>query len=271
MILLARTIAEPLSFLLWALLATSAVAAVAWRLVFSRRVGRLLYTVEGIARPANNVVELSLAPRGAALTHEPGQFVYFTPYDPSLSAGHGEEHPYTLSSSPTEDRLRVVIKDLGDASRAIQSIKAGTEVRIEGPYGDFFSRGDTVVPELWIAGGIGITPFLGRARHLAARVAGGAAPADVDLVYCVQDESRAHFLDELEQLAERSIGLRITMHYFYREGVLSSEFLARHCPDMASRTVYVCGPVPLMDRAKQLLAAAGVPPTRVHTEEFTLL
>ena len=45
------------------------------------------------------------------------------PFDRSLSAGYGEEHPYTLSSSPDEDRLRIAIKDLGDASRAIQTIR----------------------------------------------------------------------------------------------------------------------------------------------------
>src|SRR5690606_31586100 len=145
----------------WVLLAGAAVAAVAYRLVFSRRVGRLRYVVTDIERPANNIVELSLEPRGRALEYAPGQFVYLAPYDPALRAGYGEEHPSTLSSSPA-GRRRVAIKDLGDASRAIQDIARGSEVRIEGPYGDFF-RGDAdASDELWIAGGIGITPFLSR-------------------------------------------------------------------------------------------------------------
>ena len=61
------------------------------------------------------------------------------------------------------------------------------------------------------------------------------------------------------------------MHYFYREGPLQHEFLARHCPDFTARTAYVCGPVPLIELAEQLLAAAGVPRARIRTEEFTLL
>lgn len=269
--LAARTIAEPLNTIMWSGLAAAAVAAVAWRFVFSRRKGRLSYVVERVAHPASGLVELSLAPRADALTYEPGQFVYLAPYDHALRAGFGEEHPYTLSSSPTESLLRVAIKDLGDASRAIQRISTGSEVRIEGPYGAFFPRGDTHEPELWIAGGIGITPFLARARHLAATESHRAGPVDVNLIYGVQDETRAHFLDELERLAERTPGFRVTMHYFYREGPLQHEFLARHCPDFTARTAYVCGPVPLIELAEQLLAAAGVPRARIRTEEFTLL
>jgi predicted ferric reductase len=269
--LVARTLTEPLNSVLWVLLAGGAVAAVAYRMVFSRRVGRLRYVVDSVAKPANNIVELSLEPAGKALDYEPGQFVYLAPYDRALSAGYGEEHPYTLSSSPMEHRLRVAIKDLGDASRAIQDIGVGSDVRVEGPYGDFFPRGESSAAELWIAGGIGITPFLARARHLAVLAERRAEPVDAHLVYSVQDEARAHFRDELERLAAGVPGFEITMHFFYREGPLQQEFLARHCPDYAERTAYLCGPVPLMNLATDILTTAGVTRKRIHTEEFTLL
>lgn len=269
--LLARTIAEPLNTVLWGLLALAAVSSVAYRLVFSRRVGRLPYTVAEVARPANAIVELSLEPKAQALSHLPGQFVYLTPYDRALSAGYGEEHPYTLSSSPREKRLRVAIKDLGDASRAMQHIAVGSEVRIEGPYGDFFPRAGFGRPELWIAGGIGITPFLARARHFATDAEHMAAPADAALIYCVQDETRAHFRDELEALAAQVPGFRVTMHYYYREGPLRHEFLAQHCADFVDREAFLCGPVQLMSLATQILTDAGTPANRIHSEEFTLL
>lgn len=267
----ARTISEPLNTALWALLAGTAVAALAYRLVFSRRVGRLTYTVTDVVRPANNIVELTLEPRNATLSYLPGQFIYLAPYDRSLSAGYAEEHPYTLSSAPAESRLRTAIKDLGDASRAIQGISVGSEVRVEGPYGDFFPRGDSRDAELWIAGGIGITPYLSRARHFATAAGRAAGLPDAHLVYCVQDEARAHFLEELEALADQLPGFRVSMHYFYREGPLGREFLERHCPDFAERSAYVCGPVPLIKLAIHVLTDAGVPRKKVHSEEFTLL
>jgi predicted ferric reductase len=265
--LLARTIPEPLNSLLWLLLALAAVAAVSWRLVFAYRVGRLKYTVEDLARPANNIVELTLRPEGRHLEYAAGQFVYLAPYDRRLSAGYAEAHPYTLSSAPGEPRLRIAIKDLGDASRALQSVERESEVRIEGPYGDFFPRTPSTERELWVAGGIGITPFLGRLRHL---VATGAA-LDAHLVYCVQDEARAHFADELRGLAGAVPGMQFTVHHFHREGPLSAQFLERHCRDFAERQVYACGPQPLLDCIHAILAALGVPRSRITTEEFTLL
>ncbi len=132
--MLARTTAEPWSTLIWLALASAAIAALIYGLVFSRRATQHRYTVTGVAQPANNVVELSLVPVAKPLRYQAGQFVYLTPYDSKLQAGYREEHPYTLSSAPEEPELRIAIKDLGDASRAIQSIAHGSDVRIMGPY-----------------------------------------------------------------------------------------------------------------------------------------
>jgi predicted ferric reductase len=265
--LFSRTIPAPASAAIWLLLSAGAVAAVAYRLAFSRRVGRLHYVVESAAAPGNDVVELTLRPAGRHLRYLAGQFVYLTPFDVNLAAGSREEHPYTLTSAPAEPVLRVAIKDLGDASHAIQSVAIASEVGIEGPYGDFFPRGDSGARELWIAGGIGIAPFLGRLRDLAGR----GARLDAHLVYCVQDQTRAHFAAELEALASRVAGARMSMHFFYQQGPLDAAFLARRCADYASRSAYVCGPEPLLERACALLAGAGVAPDRIVTEEFSLL
>src|SRR5690606_26860330 len=114
--------------LIWLALAAATVGALVYGLVFGRRASQYRYSVAAVAKPANNVVELSLEPVGKSLRYEAGQFVYLSHYDGKLSVGYGEEHPYTLSSSPAESHLRIAIKDLGDASRAIQAIHRGSEV-----------------------------------------------------------------------------------------------------------------------------------------------
>jgi len=262
-----RTLPADADKWLWLVLAALAVGAVAWRFVFSRRIGRLRYTVTRVIAVANNLVELVLAPAGRRrLEYDAGQFVYMAPFDRGLSAGYGEEHPYTLSSSPDEEVLRIAIKDLGDASRAIQSIRPGSRVTIEGPYGAFFPD-RAPARQLWIAGGIGITPFLGRARHLL----GKAEPVDVRLVYCVQDEARARFLDELCAIAERVDGFEVIPHFFYRRGPLDEEFLNTRVPDLGEREAFICGPPGLNKLARRLVAGAGVGRKRIHIEEFELL
>lgn len=264
---LARTLPWPLDAIIWLGLAALAVAAIGYRFVYGRTLGRRRYRVRQVSRPANNVVELSLTSDGKPLRYDAGQFVYLTPFDPTLQAGRGEEHPYTLSSAPGEPELRIAIKDLGDASRAIQHITPGSEVAVEGPYGAFFPTAEAAAPELWIAGGIGITPFLARARQLAH----SGAAADAVLIFCVQDEARALFFDELQQLAEGNSGLRLHMHYFYQHGPLDLEFLHQACPDAAARTVYACGPEPLLNAVHHLARRVGIPHSRIVTEEFNLL
>ncbi len=268
-LMLSRTMPANLDTLVWTLFALLAVGAMGWRFVFSRQMGRLPYTVSAVDRVANNVVELSLKPQGKALRYQPGNFVYLTAMDSELAAGSREEHPYTLSSSPTEPDLRVAIKDLGDASRAIQTIRIGSEVRIEGPYGRFFRPGPHPdQAELWVAGGIGITPFLARLRHL--RALNNPAP-DIHLIYAVQDEARSLYAQELETLASSLSGVVITMHYFYHEGPISLKFLRQTCPDFSQRETYICGPLPLNQLVQSHLREAGVPRSRIHTEEFELL
>ena len=263
---LARTIAEPWDSIIWLTLIAAALASLAYSLIFARRASQFAYAVNAVHHPANNVVELSLAPEGRALSYAPGQFVYLSHFDRNLSAGYGEEHPYTLSSSPSEKDLRITIKDLGDASRAIQQITTGAKVRVCGPYGAFFPQ-HSKDRELWIAGGIGITPFLGRARHLAATGTG----VDIQLIYCIQDEARALFADELQGLAQAIPGFTLSLHYYYQHGPLDADFLRYHCADMARRQIYICGPKPLITLARELSLTAGVPHKKLHSEEFDLL
>lgn len=271
-IALARTVPHPWDIWLWSGFAALAIAAVAYRFLFSRAWlhglgGRLPYRVAAVDRVANNVVELRLQAIKQRLEYEPGQYVYLTPFDKDLTVGYGEEHPFTVSSSPAETDLRIAIKDLGDASRAIQAIRPDTTVRVEGPYGAFFASEYGGSAELWIAGGIGITPFLSRARHLEAVT----DSVDIQLVYCVQDESRALFASELDEIAERLPGFVLHRHYFYQQGPLGLAFLEQRCPDFRQRAAYICGPGALLHSAQTMLLGAGVARNRLVTEEFDLL
>jgi ferredoxin-NADP reductase len=61
------------------------------------------------------------------------------------------------------------------------------------------------------------------------------------------------------------------MHFFYRQGPLSADFINARCPDVAEREAYVCGPPPLNRLARSLLQRAGIPRPRIHHESFELL
>jgi predicted ferric reductase len=243
-----------------------ALAAFVYRKLLAPRLTRRPYTVADVRPVSRGVVELTLAPEKELLRYRAGQFVYLTPLDPGLASGRGEEHPYTLSSAPGERALRIAIKDAGDATRALQTVAPGSRALVEGPYGAFFRVRRTNPRELWIAGGIGLAPFLSAARALGAGEA-----VDVHLIYCVQDETRAHFLSELEEIAAKISGFKIWNHFFYREGPLGSAFIAARCPDFSAREVYLCGPPPFTAAARRELRQGGVSASRIHSEDFTWL
>lgn len=251
----------------WWVLGGLTAGALAYRLGWRKLRPGAPYTVTKVEPLADRVVELSLLPvNGPLMAYEPGQFVYLTPLDPTLAVGRGEEHPYTIASAPHETVLRIAIKSLGDATEALQRVTPGTLAQIDGPYGRFFEPGDAG-PALWIGGGIGITPFVGKVRALAK----AGAAVDVHLVYCANDPSRAYYLDELQQIAEQVPGLHVWPHFFKDQRALDAAWLVAHCADVAKRTVHVCGPSPLIALTRDLVRKLGVPAARLHSEEFTFL
>ncbi len=263
---LGRALAGNWGKAIWLGYGALALAAFVYRKFVAPLTARKTYTVVNARTIARGVVELTLAPEKELLSYRAGQFVYLTPLDPGLASGRNEEHPYTVSSSPREPALRVAIKDAGDTTHALQTVAAGGKALVEGPYGDFFPVKKRTDGELWIAGGIGLAPFLSRARALSPE-----DKVDVHFIYCVQDETRAHFLSELEAIAAKIPGFRLWKHFFYREGPLSGAFMSACCPDFPSREIYVCGPPPLITAARRELRRHGVPGSRIHTEDFTWL
>jgi predicted ferric reductase len=250
----------------WLVYGGLAIAAFVYRNYVAPRTARHGYTVTRVETVNRGVVELTLKPDEKLLEYRPGQFVYLTPRDPTLAVGCGEEHPYTVSSAPHETVLRIAIKDAGNATRSLQTVSVGSRAMIEGPYGDFFSERKTSAPALWIAGGIGIAPFLSRARSLNAD-----GQYDIHLIYCVQDESRAHFIAELEEIAARMRGFKLTRHFFAVEGALTAGFIEAACSDYNCREIYICGPPPLIAALERDLKHHGVSGAHVHTEDFAWL
>ena len=114
------------------------------------------YSIETVTQ-MGDVTELTLAPVGRGMKHKAGQFAFVT-----LDLdGMSEAHPFTLSGAPQDDRtLRVAIKSLGDYTAEVPArVQPGVQAILRGPFGGF-SRPRGPKPQLWVAGGIGITPFL---------------------------------------------------------------------------------------------------------------
>jgi predicted ferric reductase len=115
---------------------------------------RYPYRVEQVRRLSGTVAVVSLAPRDQKLRTRAGQFL-FVHFPGKL----GEPHPFTISSAPGDERLRLTIKASGDfTQRLYDTLQEGAEARLEGGYGMFdYQAGGA--QQVWVAGGIGLTPF----------------------------------------------------------------------------------------------------------------
>jgi predicted ferric reductase len=172
------------------------VVAWVWRVLGRDVIARgKRYRVAAVVSPPT-ATDIQLAPESRPLRHRPGQFAFVKIMRPGIS----EPHPFSIASSPDADQLRFVVRDLGDWSAHLSTVlTVGDEVRVEGPYGRFQPVPRVARETIWVAGGVGITPFLS-AIDAVARM--GVVP---QLFFAVRSVDDAVALDELRDLDARDV------------------------------------------------------------------
>lgn len=201
--------------------------------------------------------------------HQPGQFVF------ASFEGLEGPHPFTIASAPgscgsTPDGrplLRLVIKPLGDYTRSLHAaLKPGQAVRIEGPYGHFDGQGAQARTQVWVAGGVGVTPFL---ALLEARQP-GAAQTEVlqpaHLHYCTRNAAQDAVLPRVRQLCEQAQPpVSLQVHDAAQGDCLRPEHLVPHGTVL---DIWLCGPAGLGQAVRQ--AADRQRGWRLHQEAFQM-
>ncbi|XYK80771.1 MAG: ferredoxin reductase family protein [Labrenzia sp.] len=216
-----------------------------------------------LVRRVGGLTELVLVPKGRGMRHKPGQFAFLS----IDGGGLGEEHPFTLSGAPADDRvLRFSIKDLGDYTDRLQRMaQPGMDAIVSGPFGHFsMPRGRD--PQVWIGAGVGITPFLAFAESLKVRETG-----PVKLYYCVRERDDIPYAVELERLAEEVDTLELII-VNSAEGIrlTADRIVSDLGGDAANANVFFCGPVHMRKALRSGLVLKGLKASRFHFEEFEM-
>lgn len=243
----------------WPILGLAALL-LGWRIV-RQDFGRAArpYIVHRVTPVADGMVEISLKPLADGLQAKPGQFALVAFFAGPNFRGCGEFHPFTVSASGADGEIRFGIKALGDCTQNIQSIEPGVLARVQGAFGCFLAD-RPAIPQLWVAGGIGITPFLAQLR---------AAPLDqpTQLLYLYRSESDAAFLDELQVLAAKDP--QLTLRAVATGPTLPDlNALLPAAPGLAQRDCYLCGPPGMLFGLRQVLHERGIKPRHIHFENF---
>ena len=216
------------------------------------------------AEVVGDTVELVLEPKGRGLDYRAGQFAVLK----VQQRGMTEPHVFTIASGPSEGVLRFFIKDMGDWTAKLVSAGSnlvGAAVIVEGPYGQFRPLPHASAPTVWVAGGVGITPFLAATAELEPRPE-GQRPV---LYYAVRGEDQAMALAPLRAAARRGvIDLELCSSRLGRRfsGVLLVERFGSD--GLHGAHLAVCGPAGLVRSVRQLGTAVGA--AEVEHEDFDI-
>jgi predicted ferric reductase len=238
------------------------IAAYVYRELFARFVVPVHdYTVADVQRPNETTVDVFLRPVGRPLSFEPGQFVFL-----AFGGVDGwQRHPFSVASAPTEERLEVSVRAVGDYTRDLRDkLKPGTPAKAAGPFGGFDYRVGGK-RQIWIAGGIGVTPFMSWIRALDE-----SFDRDVGFFYSVANDSDALYLDEISIAAAAHPTMRPHLIASSRDGYLTAEQAAFDSTSEADVWVYMCGPPAMMTALAKGFRKLGIPAGQIRWEQFNV-
>lgn len=218
------------------------------------------YSVRSVTR-IGDVLDIRLAPEAGKLVFIPGQFVFLTVKKPGLER---EEHPFSISSGPGEDGLRLLCKITGDYTLSLLALVPGDRVSVSGPYGMFGRNLKEDRPVIMIAGGIGITPFL----SMISACAGQARTHPIYLFHTVRKSEESVNHDELNLLAGNNGSVRYYRHVTSERGRLNARQVIETTGLQGGFRVLLCGPGQMMYDMSRQFAALGIRRRQIEFEDF---
>lgn len=254
-----------LLYYLWLVLAILFVLLLAEKAVREVNVRKNPYEVVKVQQEASDIWSLYF--KGKQLRYKPGQFMYLR----LIRGGRvSSSHPFTISSSPTWELLTVTPKQLGDFTATVKDTKVGDLALIDAPYGVFSFLNHDGDRLAFIAGGIGITPFMSMLRYIYDK----KIEKQVTIIWGNKDEEALCFQEELNKMARERENIKVVYVMSAQEswrgekGRIGVKVIEKYVPDLARCHFFVCGPPMLSLAVMKALRENGVPERRIHHELF---
>jgi len=205
----------------------------------------------------------------------PGQFIDITLQNPPETDSEGNARGFSIASAPYEDTIMVATRMRDTAfKRVLRSVPVGTEVKVEGPFGNLRLHNDRSRAAVVLTGGIGITPF----RSILLHVAKEKLPQRIILFYANRRPEDAAFLVELRQLEKQIQDFKLiacmtemqksSQSWTGERGTINSAMLEKYLKGAASPVYYITGPPAMVNAMHLMLADSGVDDDNIRIEEF---
>ncbi len=209
-------------------------------------------------------------------TFKAGQFLDMTLLNPSDTDAEGNTRSFSIASAPHEETLMVATRMRDTAfKRVLKTMPLGSAVKLEGPSGDLTLHNDVKRPAVFLAGGIGITPF----RSIVFRAAKEKLPHRIYLFYSNRRPEDAPFLDELQALEKENPSYKLVASmtemakshrsWHGESGQIHQAMLSRYLQDAGSPIYYIAGPPEMVKGLHRMIHEDGVDDDNIRAEEFT--
>lgn len=214
--------------------------------------------------------------RPADFQFRAGQSIDMTLLNPPETDAEGNIRTFTLAGPPFESDLMIATRMRETAfKRVLRKAAMGLEVKIEGPSGSFTLHRNADKPAVFLAAGIGITPFWSIIRQATYE----KAPQQLYLFYSNRRPEDAPFLEQLYDTTKQNPNFHLTatmteMDKSHQEwkgetGFINKEMLAKHLPTLQGPIYYIAGPPGMVAAMRRMLTEAAVDEDDIRTEEFS--
>ena len=218
-----------------------------------------IYTVSNIKKK-NTFFEIIMVPNHKPIAYKSGQFIFVRFYNHKLSK---EAHPFSLASRSNNPNIRIIIKKLGDFTNQLDNLQVGDKVAVEGPYGRFnyVSNGKD---QVWVAAGIGVTPFLGMVQDLDnTRV-----KEKIFMYYSVADEPDFIGTELLEETANKINSFKYIPWNAKKQGFITVNDISKQVGKLTGKEFFICGPPRFKEAIINGLVSLKISKDDIHEEVF---
>jgi ferredoxin-NADP reductase len=209
-------------------------------------------------------------------TFKAGQFADFTLSNPSQTDAEGNTRGFSLASAPYEEDLMIATRMRDTAfKRELKTMKPGTEIAMDAPYGSFTLHNNAQIPAVFLTGGIGITPV----RSILFQTAHDKLRHKIVVFDSNRRPEETPFLEELREIPKNNpncifVGTMTQMQkskskWHGELGHVTKTMLMKYIDDLVLPIYYVAGPASMVAAMRKILNESDVNDDNIRTEEFT--